>query len=447
MTVYFKGRINFFVLVVLSLTLFSSSCRKVENTVGDSFVGDIVGFDVRSSDTTTLVAYTTNAEALNTKILTYYYLGDMNDPDFGTTHASAVVQFSLPGGAGISLAGKTIDSVVLQVKYVSAKAFYGNNNSTQHLRVYELGESISKDSSYKSDRNFIYDNQKPIGNWEGKFNNMGDSVKFSFAGTSVTLPPHLRIKLDDPAFMEKFRQGFTNNASLQNVFKGLVVSPETSPLIPGEGAVAFIDLKSGVFLNTTTSVVVYYDSVQKIEFPIYDEANAKSAMYTHETTVTIPVQPLLGGTAKEVNYVQSLGGLQTRIFMPNLFDFVRGKNIALTGAELIITAAEGLDAAPYTVPANLRVDDADEAGKTFYLMGNMQGNDYYGGTYNSTTKQYTFNIRNYIQYLLTRYKNTNENYNYGLNLYVPWYYTSASRVVLDTRPGKIKLKLSYTVIK
>jgi len=451
MTVCFKDKTSLLLLLLL-IGFITPSCRKNENTVGDDFVGALVGFNVKSVDTTQIVAYTSLDDSVPTRFLSYYLLGDMNDPDFGSSEASIITQYIPPTlSSGWNNGNIQIDSIVLQLKYVGKNFKYGNIATNQTITVYELAESL-KDSSYRSDRNYQYDASKPIGSWTGKFK-LEDSIRYTYAGVAVSLPPHLRIKLDDAAYINKFKTApssvFASIDAFQAYFKGLVIIPETSPLVPGDGGIVHIDLKNDNFLrNMITSVVVYYDSTQKIEFPIYPDDNIKYNKFSHQHTVTIPIQPRVGGTHQNVNYVKSMAGLKTRIQLPNLFDFVKNQNIAINGAELVIPIVEGTNTGNYTTPVSMRLFDSDSLGRNKIIVDAFDGTDYYGGSYNSSSKTYSYNIIRYVQNLLTQYKQQGLNYNYGLNLFIqadnP---VSASRVIIDTRPGKIKLKLSYTVIK
>ncbi len=452
MTVCFKDRTNALLLLLL-IGFIIPSCRKNENTVGDDFVGALVGFNVKSVDTTRIVAYTSLDDSVPTRFVSYYLLGDMNDPDFGASEASIITQYIPPTlSSGWNNSSIRIDSIVLQLKYVGNNFKYGNLNSTQTIKVYELAEDLKDDSSYRSDRNYAYNASKPIGTWTGTFK-LQDSIKYTYAGVPVSLPPHLRIKLDAEEYIQKFKNAnpltFASVEAFQSYFKGLVIVPEKSPLVPGEGSIVHIDLKNDSYLrNMITSVVMYYDSTQKIEFPIYPDDNTKYNRFTHQHTVTIPIQPLLGGSHQNVNYVQGMAGLKTRILLPNLFDFVKNQNIAINGAELVIPIIDGTNSGNYPAPASMRLFDSDSLGRNRIIIDAFDGTDYYGGIYNSSSKAYSYNIIRYVQNLLTQYKQQGLNYNYGLNLFVqadnP---VSASRAIMDTRPGKIKLKLSYTVIK
>jgi len=96
----------------------------------------------------------------------------------------------------------------------------------------------------------------------------------------------------------------------------------------------------------------------------------------------------------------------------------------------------------------LRLFAADSLGRLDFINDFFDGGSYYGGILDPATKTYRFNINRHIQYLLNEYLNNNKNYNYGLNLVAPADNPlSAARVVLDTRPEKLKLNLTYSVIK
>lgn len=457
MTVCSKDKIKIPFVVLCAGILFLASCRKNEDTVGSDFISNLVGFDQVYSDTASIVAYTSLYDSTPTRYLSYYMLGDMNDPELGTSAATIVTQFDLPGQEyDWGAPSITIDSIVLQINYTSATSYYGNRSSNQTLKVYELTEdlvnSTGTDGQYFSNREYAQ-STTPIGTWNGSFNasQMGDSVTYTYNGVYNSLAPHLRIRLDDPTFVAKFRDAnlnghFLSSANFQSYLKGLVIVPETSPLAPGQGAIAYMNMN-----NSVTSVVVYYGGgTQSAAFPIYGQQTVKTNKYSHVRSSSIVVQPLNGGTPQITNYLQPLTGLKMRVLLPNLFDYVKDNNIAITGAEIIFTVDGTKDTSVYTLPAQTRLLSADSLGRNDYIrdFNTVDGAAYYGGTYNSTTGDYRFNIIRHVQYVLNEYKKNNNNVNYGLNLIVqadnP---IAANRAILDASPGKIKLKLSYTVIK
>jgi hypothetical protein len=452
MIVCFKGRIKTFAFIFLiGLCLVFNSCKKREDTVGSDFVGSIVGFNVQSIDTATLVAYTTLGESISTRFAGTHFLGKMNDPELGTTTASIITQYSLLLGGNIWTNNNiNIDSIVLQVKYLSQNSFYGNANTVQRFNVYELNEDLLIDSAYKSDRVFAYNSSKILGSTFTNFARMTDSVKYTLGGKQITLPGHLRINLNDAGYIQKFETApsstFSTAEAFQAYFKGLVITAETNPLTPGEGSIAFLDLRNN---SGVTSVVVYYNDSLKIEFPIFNENNIRLNKFEHSVSSTIQLQPKTSDgprTHQNITYAQGLGGIKTRILIPYLADFVKNQNIALSSAEVTFTVASNFPTDVYKPSPALNLFDSDKNGlnvpiRDFNLI--RPDRSVYGGILSNN--QYKFNITNHVQNLLTTYRQTGKIDDFGLNLFVPT--ENPYRVILDTSPGKIKLKLNYAVIK
>jgi hypothetical protein len=448
----------------LGILLLLVSCRDKEDTVGSDFIEGIVGFDVQASDTATIIAYTSLADTSVANNLPYYFLGDMNDPEFGFSRAAIITQFDISSQQyHWPTSNFTIDSVVLQLAYAvpalasSPAAAYGNRSTVQTINVYELGESLYGYASSDIDlySNKVYAKGSAIlGSWTGSFDEtmMGTDVVLHLDTTTYTLAPHMRIRLTDPAFLSKLKNAdtpyFVSSETFQNYINGLVIIPETSPLLAsGQGAMAYMNMNSAV-----TSVKVYSGN-QILDFPISASArNTIAGAYTHiHNKVKIPIQPLVGGTHKNTNYLKSMAGLKTRILIPNLFDFVKDKNIAITSAEFVIPVDPTVDTSVYKLPPKLSLVPSTESGQNVLLFNDfntVEGREHYGGIYDPIKGEYRFMLNRHIQSLITEYKKNNNNKNYGLNLIVPIADpVMSSRAILDTRPGKIKLKLSYTVIK
>jgi hypothetical protein len=72
-----------------------------------------------------------------------------------------------------------------------------------------------------------------------------------------------------------------------------------------------------------------------------------------------------------------------------------------------------------------------------------EGSSYYGGAYNSTTKEYRFNIARYIQQILADKRNSN-----GIYLITQNGAVTASRLVLGggdaSSAFQMKLNITYT---
>ena len=144
-------------------------------------------------------------------------LGEINDPIFGYNQAAFSTQFMLPfsnvdvGSYSDSL---TVDSVVLGLSYTGS---YGIND-VLNIMVYEISESIYKDSVYYSNQdvtcvsNAIYSQPTTV--------NTEDSV---MVGGEMKAP-HLRLKLDislgDKILIESGRSNLEDNAQFVEFLKG-----------------------------------------------------------------------------------------------------------------------------------------------------------------------------------------------------------------------------------
>jgi hypothetical protein len=446
MTVCSKDRISipFFVLCIGLFLL--ASCRKNEDTVGSDFIGARVGFDVQSSDTSSVVAYTTLHDSVLTYKLSYFILGNMNDPQFGVSRAAISTQVDLPEINFPSFSGSKIDSIVLQLPYATSSSVYGNKFTTQVIKVYELNENLVQNELYSSRK--FGTNPISIGTWSSDFTHLADSVPISLNGATVMLPPHIRIKLDETNFLNKIKTAAASNYTTSEVFKsflkGFYISPELSPLSTGQGAMTYINMA-----RSTAAMVIYYNDSLKAEFPISGSSTLKGNSYFHTFSNNITIQPALGGTHQNTCYIQPTAGLKTRILFPYLFDFAKDKNIAITGAEIVVSIDQTQDTSIYKLPTRLLLNASDSLGTLEQPIDlfTLDGIAYYGGYYKGNG-EYSFNIQRQVQFWFNRYKNSGVNANYGLNLIVPSDNpVGANRAVLDTRAGKVKLKLSYTVIK
>ncbi len=448
-------RINYLSYSLLFLLVSSvlTGCRKNEDTVGADFLGKRNPIDLASDiDTTSIITYNARHDSIATyrsgTTLTYYMLGEMNDPELGSTRASIITHYTLPVNGFKFGADYDIDSVILQVALIPTTTYsYGNDESIQKISVFELGEDLRTDSFYFSNRNYQYSASMPLGSWQGTAKSLKDSVRLP----TVTLPPHIRIKLNAAEFLVKLKNGeasgaFTNNTTFKNLFKGLIINPTNASLAPGEGSLIYADMKSGL-----TALVVYYSvpgvGSTKAEFTV-SSADVKINKYEHDIKPGVVLYPVMNGQHQETTYLQPAGGIKTRILFPHLFDYVKNNQIAVTGAELTISLKQGTYVAPYTQPKELRLLSSDSLGRNDFIIDQNLGANYYGGQEKDGV--YRFNIIRHIQNVLNEYKNYNRNINYGLNLIVPADNPiMANRAILDTRLAEknIKLKLTYTVIK
>ncbi|MFI5221029.1 MAG: DUF4270 family protein [Bacteroidia bacterium] len=461
MTVCFKGKTNrIAILLVFSLILVTSCRKDNSNTIGADFIGLRNGFNIFTSDSAEIICFSSRQDSVPTQSFYYYSLGDMNDPLMGKTKANIFAQFSLPL-SGFSLNGGTIDSVFLQLKYVTNTSFYGNLQTPQQISVYELKEPLfaSADSNYFSNRNYQFSKgniglSSPIGLFSGVFDLL-DSVYDTVNSIGSILEPHLRIKLSN-AFVSKLQKAeaagaFQSDAALQSYIYGLAIVAQTpdANLSPGQGAITYFNLR-----HTISGINVYYHNAsgsQKINFAM-PSTDMATNQFSHGYTIADSLQPFLNTVHRNQCFVQSNSGIKTRILLPNIHKFAGNNSIAIMGAELVITAVKDND---YPLPLSLRLNGSDSLGRNIFLDDFFETYplNYTGGIYDAATNTYRFNIIRYVQRLINTYKNTGQNVNYGMNLtfFDNDYYNAigAGRVVLNTnRANKnIVLHLSYSMVR
>ena len=396
--------------------------------------------NVSFTDTLSINTYCAKDDSVLSDETSTNMLGSINDPIFGKSNAGFVTQFTLPT-ANLSFAGATLDSVVLSLAYLGS---YGDTLTPMNIHVYELTEDITKAATYYSNRVFQSSatdlaNNKTIANTTPR-----DSVLVA----GVKYPPHLRIKLDNSLGQKIFNASTDNLAStanFQTFFKGLKVEASTAS---GNGSILYFDLLA---LNAMSKLTLYYknDTVPASYSFTIDANCARVNHFTHDysTANLINAQFSDHSQGQNLSYIQSMAGLKVHIDIPNIMKLANLGSISINKAELIINSEETTsNVTAFPVPASLALVGIDNSGNSTYILDQYEAASYYGGTYNSTKKQYTFNIARHLQEVLSGKINNN-----GLSLLVSGSTIKGDRLVIHgggkVNPSAMRLKLTYTKIK
>ena len=415
----------------LAAIIFQTSCRKSEN---------ILGLGVQPPDdrinalysVTEVQTRTIEADTIRTDEAIYNLAGSYNDPVFGKSTASFYSQFRLVSN-NVSFgdpATNQLDSVVLSLKY---KSTYGKLGP-QTLRVYEISESILRENIYFSNSNIAYFPNE-IGNIVNFTPNIYDSVNVGGA----TIAPHLRIKLDN-VWGEKFLNApasdLANNENFLNFFKGIYVKPDTNNNIIDDGMIISFDLLSNV-----SKITLYYtDTIQKSFDFVINENSARINQFQHNYGGTeVAAQLSNPASNQEKVYVQSMGGVNTKIILPDLSALFNDKTIVINKAELVIPVEDNYGI--YSPPARQDVIAIDNQGKQLFIADFFEGSEHYNGTFNAESKEYRFNIGRHLLFVLR------ENFNYTLQLLPAGAAANANRVVLKggaAADKKMNIQITYT---
>ncbi len=350
------------VAILFSFLLIMVACNE-PTSIGGDVIDDEDLVNTLHTDTFQIEASTMRSDpSLITSILSrpYYLLGSLNDPEFGSTHTGIYTQMrlldtSIDLGDPESL---TLDSVVLSLDYVSTEV-YGDQESPINLKVYELEESIFRDSTYYSNNSFALGEE--IGSYSGRFK-PADSVSLAAGDSSILVEPHLRIKLSDVFGDRLLAQSggtnFENNTNFTNFFKGMYITPDTTAT--DANSIAYFNLLSS--LSTVT--LFYRTAVGDTSFRFYINSNVAAINsiahnYQGATAGALIDSPVPNG--QEVMGLQGLSGLDAHIKIPGLADL---GPVVINKAVLQVTAFD--ESETYPGPSALTFKIRNSEGENIY---------------------------------------------------------------------------------
>jgi len=400
-------RKGLFLLPVFFLLLFFS-CRKSPHTLGTSILPENAQLKIVYGFWDGLYGYSFLEDSIRTDELSRNLLGSLSDSVFGVTTANIAAQFALTSNGVDFGENPQLDSMVLYLRYNGE--IYGENSTVQHLHLYELSEDIYLDSTYNSKStfehyNFDYANYSyiPAPN---------DSVVLGEGDLADTVAPQMVINLSNlsPELGQKILDADTtvleSDSTFREYFKGLYF--ESEPVI-SNGALFTVN-----FLLSGSQIMLYYHNDEKDSLRYRLSANiitARVNSYTHDyssSPADFKQQVLNGDTTLgfEKLYVQGVGGVRTIIKIPDINEFTDSSRIAFNEVKLIIPGVTK----PLIAPERLALVEFTEDSTYVPLIDQFEGDNYFGGTYKSSSNEYVFRITRYMQSLYTGNQTNNRLY-------------------------------------
>ncbi len=443
---------KFFYVFLLTLLIGLNSCDEA-SVVGLDVQPENDLLNVKYTDTVSLITQTVKEDSLKTDesiiINQIGLIGKYIDPVFGTTFSSIYTNFKLSTSLSSTSFGTNpiIDSVVLALVYDAN--FYGKKDKkAQTVDVYELTENIPSETIYFSNNTL---SKSPTALATTTFiPKPTDSV---LVGTAKERP-QLRINLTN-AFGQKILDNQTtgnlvDNVALQNFIKGFYITTENSSLLNAEeGNILYFNLG-----DAQTKLTIYYrnSAATGLKYDFGFNGTSRFIHFKHDYSGA-NVDPVLNSqlTSPTFNqnttvFIQSLAGVKVKMKMPYLKNMADSGAIAINKAELVIKADQTtfyqLDT--FAAPNALVLFGINDDGTTYILPDAFEGSNYYGSTYNTTTKEYHFNIARYIQQVLSGKKNNN-----GLYILASGGAINANRIVIGgggSGTYQMKLNITYTKV-
>ena len=402
---YFQVRPLLWAVLLLGATL--AGCEKPDSDLGLDLVSARDTLGVKVIDTLTLFTATALEPAVRTNALSRNVLGSYLDRQFGVVKAGIVTQVRLSTnnvGQGQDNSGLVADSIVLALAYDRSRFGYGNL-APQVFRVFELQESLRVDSTYRNDRIPSVDVIDLVNTVRGEFIlRPFDSVSVGDSREVAQLRIPLSLDLGQRLLNAWGTSDVSDNTAFLDFFKGLYVVPANDDLQPFQQGVVHLNL-----LSSTSRLTLYYRNTlpgQEDTLAFDFLINENCVRYTtcehdHSAALEPGLPDALADSvnANDLTYVQSLGGLRTRVYFPALMDIVADGGLAVARAQLVVPVPDGNF--PFLPPPEqLFVFRVDDNGNDVVLPDQLEGLGVIGGIFNEDDREYRFNISRYIQGVL-----------------------------------------------
>lgn len=434
-------------LMIGTLALALFSCKKTPDTIGNDLIDENNYINVFHTDTVQVFCHS-YLDSIGSKNVRYALLGSINDPVFGLTQAGFYTQFRFSSAGQNFGTAPVFDSLVLQLDLSS---FYGDTTTLQTIHVYELTDSISASDPYYSYSTL------PVGTTD-----LANGFQFRphpnttchVVGGDTLAYSIIRIPLSQELgnyLMQIDSTAYQTPDVFKSYFKGLYLICDN---VTQNGSVSSINLTN----NAITLLQLYYhnsttpQNAMRYNYYVTSDDNYFNH-FDHDYTQGNPDfvgQMLEGDTllGQQKLYLQSMGGIRTRILFPNLphwGDTLERSHILINEAKLILPAAPDVDSVTFTAPPKLVLVGFNQDNSTFILPDNYEGESYFGGSYNSNSKTVTFRISEYIGQLIL-----NKKENLGLSLGIEGASYNAYRWVINgpeaPEGNRLRLDVTYSIV-
>lgn len=429
--------------VIFSITLVS--CKK-EGELFPEFNDE--NLTIHFTDSFNILTSILKDDSIRTDFAGVNLLGIYHDSIMGIAASSFYTEITL-AGANVDFGNNAvIDSVILSMKYLDATAFYGNVFDPMSIEVYRLSEKLTKEEYYSNEDVSFSGYPTPIGSLTyTPF--MNDSITVIQNGDTTTQAPHLRIALDNAFGQEILDAGkngnvIATNSALKDIVNGLHITTSTNvnntTLNKGNGAIISFDMDASL---STVTLFYHNDAGSEKSYSfIINSESKKYNRFTHNYTNTDVEKHLSGvGFDSTVTYVQAMGGLKTKLTIPDIKDLGKDGKIIINKAELVLSINDGSTSSLKAIPT-LSLTGINSSGEATFLIDFFEGSTYFGGTYDETNKTYTFNIARHLQDIIN-----NNTEDYGLYLVASGSSVTVNRSIINSfkhPSNKIKLNITYS---
>ena len=352
-------------------------------------------------------AYTFTDDSVRSDNASTNLLGSFNDPVFGNTTIDLAIQLRLASFPSFG-SNPVADSIKFFFYYLTV---YGDTSTVQKLRFFELTQSIDPDANYYGTHDLAqYASNVPLAEYSFKPKVQLDTV---YKDTVYQL---VGVKLDNSLAQKLISADsldMVNNEAFLEYFKGLYIQPEK---VSHGGAIVSLDMIPTSTFQGSALVLYYHNDNDTLSRAYYITSfSARVNSFKHDYSQTAFYQNLNKETKVDsLIYVQSTGGLKSKIIIPGLENWRDSSNIAINKAELIFHVdTTASDFRKYPLPTQLLLTYANNNGVELLPRDYYFYAPYYGG-YLQSDYTYRFNITQHLQSII---KGTNNNNGFYLTPY------------------------------
>jgi hypothetical protein len=386
-------RFKFFSFLVL-ITLSSWQCVSPPDFVGRDLLPPQDVFRVKTDTSFSLSAFTQKYDSINSSNFTNAIVGETYDAVFGKSISSFLTQLSLPRVAHKFGTNPVVDSAFL---FLSLGAQLGNEPI--QIGVYELADSLAADSAYNGLAN-IDKFVDPV--------EIGASV-LSYNGdeTILKIPidtSWVKNKLILPTYVDT--NMMMSQANFLKYVFGIRVAPKNSFAGYAKGMYYFD------YTNSNSKLSIYYKNDEhetdttntNSSFSyVFTRDNSRFNHFQHDFSLADPSISISFNsedpTQDSVFYVKGLGAARGKIVFDDIMNWLDSMPIAINRAELRFELEEQPALPADTLLTNLTLYTLENSVKT-ELLDRIINEENFGGKYNKSKKNYSFNITHHIQSLL-----------------------------------------------
>lgn len=454
MEIVTKYKAKLFIITFAILAIVFSGCNKYSD-LGMDLLPSTDLLSVRNKVIKEdISAYTFREDSIRTDASLKSLLGSMNDSIFGNTTVDFATQFRIPFYHEFG-ENPELDSVKLYLYY---RVIYGDTITPQHIKVYELNESIYADQ--KIDSTGKYSNYPYYQNVDLKSLASTQMIGELVFTPKVELDPTsgdivyqpLVIPLDatlGEKLMNADSLDIIDEDAFVDFFKGLYI--ETEKLTDEPGTILALDAAATDAFRGSGILVYYNNQANRdtitpdtLSMPYVITSNsARINRITHDYSETEFVQNLnVQSNPDSLIYLQTMGGLEAKINIENLSSWNDSVNTAINKAELIFQVDTILsDPEKYPLPDQLLFTIVDSTNTEILPKDYSFSPTFYGG-YLNEDYTYRFNITQHMQQIID-----GEVENKGFYLTTVLKNSEAKRVVLKGSSSKTGIKLIVTYSK